>query len=354
MWEKMKLYGVAVAVVPKQDNPNSYNVICTPIAMDQANQRNFHILENLKYKADFDSMDLASTAEAFAKMVQMINAVTKMQEKSCKAAGVEYRPTALVIGEHSQQKVKLDGIYTLLFGEKNPIQFSWIKEDRKQTVDEDYHVRRSVRDAYLAKNAIPYTFKEACKKVHSLVKKCAFRMGGFVPPSNLDDPELNTPNKLDAELKRLKPLFEQGDTDACNRLIQIAAEEGKKFAEKAWMGNALYLSKPRNYATDPKLQEQLPRFGFYHWDETFSYAFHEAYAQHHWDRGHISVKLPLDSVNPFFTDVVADGIRTQFEIVEGKRKPDEYERGHDELLEEAIAPMANIGSRNATSSLPPL
>lgn len=351
MGVRMELYGVAVAVVPKKYNPHSCSLICTPIVMDQANQRDFKIIEDLEYKADFDSMNVVSNAQAFTKMVQTIDAVTKMQEKSCKLAGVGYRPAALVIGDHSQQKFQLEGVYTLLFGEKNPVQFSGKDEDEKRAIQEEVYTHGMVRNTYLEKNEIPHTFIEACRRFPSLVAKCAFRMGRFVPPKNLDNPALSTPNELDAELKKLKPLFEKGDVDARNRLIQVASEEGRRFAEEDWMGIALDLPKPRNYATDPQLQEQLPRFGFYHWDKAFSDAFHAAYSQKHWTKGYISVKLPLDPQNPFFTDVVADGIRTQFQIVEGMRKLDEYEDGHDKLLEEAIGPMAR--TQNAKSVLPP-
>lgn len=339
----MKFYGIAFAVVPKKGNPHIYSVTCTPIVMDQANQRSFQILHDLTYTADFDSMNVASTAEAFTSMVRTIETVTKMQEKSCRAARIAYRPVALTIGEHSQHKVKLHSIYTLLFGEKNPIQFAWRDED-PQVLDKQL----SAHKEYL-ESPIPYTFKEACKKAPSLIKKCTFRLGGYVPPSNLDDPALRTPNELDAELKILKPLFERGDPAARNRLIEIATEEGKKFAKEAPWGNALNMSTPRGYASNLQLQEELPRFAFYHWDQAFGDAFQEAYSREHWRKGYLSVKLPLDPLNPFFTDVVADRIRSQFQIVEGTRKPEEY-HDHNMLLEKAITPISRFALPGGTST----
>jgi hypothetical protein len=115
------------------------------------------------------------------------------------------------------------------------------------------------------------------------------------------------------------------------------------------LGNALNVAAPRNYASDQNLQEQLPRFGFYHWDVAFHDAFQEAYSQTHWRKGYLSVKLPLDPLNPFFTDVAADMIRSQFQIVEGQRTPEEYE-DHNNLLQKVITPISNVVSQS--SALP--
>lgn len=343
----MNYYGVTFAVIPKKDNPDSYSVICTPIVMDQADQSRFHVLEDLKYTQDFNSLDMKSTVQAFIKMVNTIDSVISLQERSCKEACIDYAPIALKIGQHSQHQVQQDGIYTLLFGKVLESRNSFVDNDKQKATQQEIDKYQPIREAYLAKNKkMPFLFKEASKKLPAMIKKCVFFLGNYKPNSKADDPALLTPNALDEELNILKPLFEQGDADAFKRIKEIAAEMGEKHYKMSRFMPLLSMPAPRDYASNPELQEKLPRFSFFYWDPAFKDAFMEAYSKGHWRNGYHSLKLPLDPPHPFFTDPLADMIRTQFQIIEGKRDP-QHVWHHNSLLEMTIAAILPASKQEA-------
>lgn len=114
----MKLYGVAIAAVPKRDDVKVVQVICTPIAVVDGHRHEFEVLEEIKFTDEFNLNDTEQAINCFSQCVDVIELMVALQKESCEENNSSYRPVALDIGNDARNPVNLNAIYMQLFGER--------------------------------------------------------------------------------------------------------------------------------------------------------------------------------------------------------------------------------------------
>lgn len=400
----MQLYGVAVAILPKEDEAYKYKVMCTPIAVDSNDRDNFQVMDNLKFERKIDPFNIQESSDCFADVVKVMSEVVRLQHESCQKKGIEYRPVAVTIGEDSRNRIPLDASYMLMFGKRfspddyieqliekdDDVERYYSKDDAEKTYHREQWInhlysRKSdnkiasilntrnffeatvqkalrLRNEHLERSGIlPEPFVEACKALEQIIPECTLRRGTYRRGG--DEDALLLPSALDEELKRLRPFFRTSKA-AFAQIVALAEKTGRIEGLHFTMdksGNSFGGAVPHGYRDNIKLQEELPRYDFYNWDPAFREAFYQGFNATYKGPYNIHYRLPSDPQNPPFTDPTANMIRDQFEIVEGKRpanrvidRPEMRQRLLDDAGEIARCNGAHFVENDDRNAMPPL
>lgn len=375
----MKLYGIAIAIVPDKQNPQVMSVVCNPLSVSSENQEGFEVLNDLKFKMNFDSTKPKEFIDCFIKTVGVIDDVVQLQKQSCSQNGVEYRPVALRVGQDSRNPVNVNALYMRFFGER----FSPPKTDQeieelvfeanlaKREKHNNFRKNREIhnqlspemqeiyKQRYISKHAprvleyykklendvslseiafrkfqgdsqsISANFIEAKKKFAELLKQCVLAPGSYSPgareyPKDFDIKNLE-PDELDLEISTLQKSLDENPSnfDPHYKLIEIAREIGKSHGREVTDEiHSFWHVAPPGYANDREAQERCPQYSFFQWDTAYEKAFYEGFNKTYMGPHTRRLKLPMSASNPPFTDPTADMVRDQFEIIRGRRSED--------------------------------
>jgi hypothetical protein len=375
--KQFELYGLALAAILENDDRH-VKLICTPIALSNADTKKIRIVDDLRCTLRFDSENINEGMTAFAQVTQLIEKLTKRQQAGLEAQGLPFSPVALDIGQDERfnpiQK-KAFALAMSLFGKQYPLpstdeeidrridrlMFVGVNTSRKnrglephkdssQITGEDlrhismpvYTFRRNAgkafnrqireleaeaksrRDGWLQEQAeLPEGFKSACSKLPGLLDKCTLSWGSFFGVDTTL--KSNSPQSgLDLQLIELKKRFDGGDPAAKSEIIKIAYQKGRSQGRHSTISypNWIFTTDDHDFSTyksSPELQKSFPSYSFYEWDPAFREAFFRGYGETLDVPYTQSMKLPMDQVNPPFVDPCADMIRDQFEVIQGIR-----------------------------------
>lgn len=309
--QPMKLYGLAIAVVPKKDDPSTMAVTCTAIAVDNADLKAIETVEHHSFKTEFCMADTAALMECFTRLVDTLNAVVEIQKTSLGKR--EYRKVALHIGEDSRNPTDLDAIYYNLFGEE----FFSVP-----------NTSAPVLKGEISANISP-AFIKSCSNLIVLLDQCVLNWGSFdIGGGEANDEyvvNLQT-HPWDRRLSYLQRQIIEGDID------WAAHEEIKKMA-KIWgqregvecteSPEFFAIMPPEGYRDSDVLQTWFPARGsFLEWHPEYRQAFFDGFNETYLAPHTRTIKLPLDPPNRLFENPCADEVRDQHQVDRGRRTED--------------------------------
>ena len=287
----MKLYGLALAAIPRENYSNIIDMTCTPISVADKKQTEFEVLDKLAFKTTFNVTKGKEVRNCFVKTADLIEKLVDLQKASLAENHVkDYRPVVLQIGQDSRKPIRRKKLIRLLFGGASS----------------------------------PHAFKNANEKLYQLLDQCTLKWGSF---NIVDAPQPDAPQTdLDVTLNKLKEPFLRGDQIARAQIIGLARQEGIKAGNEVNQFPAAFGHiAPAKYFENLSMQEKYPSYGFYNWDPAFRKAFFVGYNDTVRVPHNRLFKLPTNARNPPFSDTCANMIRDQFEIIYGERAPERVE-----------------------------
>jgi len=368
----MKFYGIALAAVPRKDNPDIIDVICNSIAVSHNDRDHIEILkEPLSFKTSFDSRKTGGVMSCFTRIVSTIDEVVKLQHKSCKDCQ-HYWPVALEFGEDNRKPMNNyhwaspHNLLTMqLFGKRlkepltntelakqlimqsfgseftnAPFEDSAVLMERAakkvalddilkafmENTDQEDKIAyaRRAREDFLKKNTDCLNeFYHACSRLPVLLNNCSLVWSsyGAAGPDNPVDSELAE------QLRQIKKTFKDGKPGASMliTLTELARRVGETHAtlnDNHEGGGAFEWSAPRGYRENPQMREQYPNYGFVDWDPAIRTAFYEGYYRTKKGTRNATFNLPLDPHMPPFVTPCADMVRDMLDAANGLTHPD--------------------------------
>jgi hypothetical protein len=308
-YDGLKLYGIAIAAIPVDDNRNVLAVTITTIAVSYNDRSMFEIVDGLSFKSKVDLTRAKGVFDCFIRTVNLFERVVTLQREALAKYNLPYRPVPLDIGQTSFRPVPANRLYVLLFGPKS--------SHRKSPKAE------KARDQFLAAHPAGYRpHIHACQKLAELAGCFSLKWGSFFQKHvTFEDYP-----KTDKYLLRLKRLMDKGSEKAYYMLCLIAEHYGKMDGEKhALEGNPnlFGIAGPDGYEKDKAMQAKHPFHGAYlDWHPDIRAAFLDAYNKARNSPHTVTLKLPCDLPSPPFTNPCADRIRDQLQIIDGERAAD--------------------------------
>ncbi len=365
----MKLYGMPVAILPRKDSPEDFNVICNPIAVSRNSKEKFELLGDLASTRTFNFNDVPSIIDCFVNIVRTLKSVVKLQEESFDEANkknrikIPYRPVAIEIGQATNTPISLNALSIILFGENFFIpqtdeelrkELPDIVEDflvnmrgtkyetmpradldrfaynqlsrRNKKFDEDAERAKALRTEFLEKQQYPDEFFAACWELSRLIKKCVLDRGSYTEygdeKKKVEDTKASLLDKYLRSLKSgLRYDREEGLSFDCHyELIDEAKEIGRQWGTIITRTpDIFFLMGPEGLRNDKDAQDKLASYSFFHWHEAYKKAFNEGFQETYLGTHNKIMKLPLDPDMPPFSTTVHFAILDQIDVINGRR-----------------------------------
>lgn len=349
----MKLYGLAIAVVPKKDSPEIMGVTCTAIAVDDSDLKKIESIDEHTFDDEFGLMDTSKLMDCFVRLVNALDGVVKLQTQSL--GSKNFRKVAVDIGEDSRNPININAIYYQLFGERfsppaeetyiagifvesfltkwgmpvteaavndlNPEKLSFLGEGiedalrAEQARENEVALVTQARSAFLDTNPNNTAFIEACRKLSTLIDSCTIREGSYGLQVFTGNSSLAAEHLFNQKLSGLKDQLDDQEMGASahERLKKIAREMGQICAEKA-------NDNPKIFArTAPKGTENDPINTFLTWHPDYRGEFDKGFTENHNGKYTCTFQVASDPHNRHFVSTVRDRIIDELLIASGTK-----------------------------------
>lgn len=349
----MKLYGLAIAVVPKKANPEIMGVTCTAVAVDDSDLKKIETIDEHTFDDEFGLLDTPQLMDCFVKLVNALDGVVKLQTQSL--GSKISRKVAVDIGEDSRNPININAIYYQLFGErfsppaeKNYIagvfvasflekygmpvseaaiedltaeQLSFLSEGidgalrTEQTRENEVTLVTQVRSTFLDTNSNNIAFIEACEKLSILIDSCTIRKGSYGLQVFTGNSSLESEKLFNQKLNRLKDQLgdEKLAASAHKSITEIAREMGQICAKKVNDNPTIFARRA------PKGTENDPINTFLTWHTDYRDAFDQGFKASHNGKYTCNFQVASDSHNRHFVSTVRDRIIDELLIASGAK-----------------------------------